>query len=53
MTLETAKWIVDARISYLEENLVVAKTVQEVNEINYAIEELEQLKIDFIEEFNK
>lgn len=49
LMIKQVLWKIDCRIYYLEECLESAKTVNEVNEINFAISELEELKEDFKE----
>lgn len=46
-THEQVSYKLSLRIAQLEENLREAKTVEEVNQINFAIEELECIKLDF------
>jgi len=49
MDINSVLWRIEVRIGYLEESLYNAESVEEVNNINYAIEELEELKKDFLE----
>lgn len=47
LTVQQVAWRIKVKISHLEEKINYAETVEEVNKINYAIDELECLLLDF------